>query len=117
MLLRPGERSAVDGSVIEGQSEIDQSLITGETLPVKAGPGTAVYAGTLNSPARCACGCRRRPKARCWPKSAGCSTTRCRRAPATCGWRIVRRGSMRPWSTPTALLTMLGWVAFGAILA
>ena len=44
----PGERSAVDGSVIEGQSKIDQSLITGETLPVKAGPGTAVYAGTLN---------------------------------------------------------------------
>ena len=48
VLLRPGERSAVDGSVIEGQSKIDQSLITGETLPVKAGPGTAVYAGTLN---------------------------------------------------------------------
>ena len=43
-----GERSAVDGSVIEGLSKIDQSLITGETLPVKAGPGTAVYAGTLN---------------------------------------------------------------------
>ena len=34
--------------MIEGQSKIDQSLITGETLPVKAGPGTAVYAGTLN---------------------------------------------------------------------
>src|SRR4051794_37432163 len=48
VLLRPGERSAVDGSVIEGQSKIDQSLITGESLPVKAGPGTAVYAGTLN---------------------------------------------------------------------
>jgi P-type Cu2+ transporter len=48
VLLRPGERSGVDGSVIEGQSKIDQSLITGETLPVKAGPGTAVYAGTLN---------------------------------------------------------------------
>jgi P-type Cu2+ transporter len=48
VLLRPGERSAVDGSVIEGQSRIDQSLITGETRPVKAGPGTAVYAGTLN---------------------------------------------------------------------
>ena len=38
----------VDGAVIEGQSKIDQSLITGETLPVKAGPGTSVYAGTLN---------------------------------------------------------------------
>src|SRR5215208_5538726 len=48
VLLRPGERAAVDGAVIEGLSKIDQSLITGETLPLKAGPGTAVYAGTLN---------------------------------------------------------------------
>jgi Cu2+-exporting ATPase len=47
VLLRPGERSAVDGNVISGRSEIDQSLITGETLPVIAMPGTAVYAGTL----------------------------------------------------------------------
>src|SRR5438477_822399 len=47
VLLRPGARSAVDGSVIAGQSKIDHSLITGENLPVKAGPGTAVYAGTL----------------------------------------------------------------------
>jgi Cation transport ATPase len=47
VLLRPGERSAVDGAVIEGV-KIDQSLITGETMPAKAGPGTAVYAGTLN---------------------------------------------------------------------
>ncbi|MBV9565227.1 MAG: cation-translocating P-type ATPase [Bradyrhizobium sp.] len=48
VLLRPGERCAVDGTVIEGRSEIDQSLITGETLHVAAGQGTAVYAGSLN---------------------------------------------------------------------
>jgi Cu2+-exporting ATPase len=48
VLLRPGERSAVDGAVIEGRSEIDQSLITGETLYVSAEHGTAVYAGSLN---------------------------------------------------------------------
>ncbi|WP_322515246.1 heavy metal translocating P-type ATPase [Rhodopseudomonas palustris] len=48
VLLRPGERCAVDGSVVEGRSEIDQSLITGETLYVKAERGTQVYAGTLN---------------------------------------------------------------------
>src|SRR6201997_3984024 len=47
VLLRPGERSAVDGSVISGRSEIDQSLITGETLPTMAVAGSAVYAGTL----------------------------------------------------------------------
>src|SRR4051795_8218017 len=48
VLLRPGERCAVDGTVVEGRSEIDQSLITGETLYAPAGQGTAVYAGTLN---------------------------------------------------------------------
>jgi Cu2+-exporting ATPase len=48
VLLRPGERCAVDGTVIEGRSEIDQSLITGETTCTRAESGTAVYAGTLN---------------------------------------------------------------------
>ncbi|MGY4319686.1 heavy metal translocating P-type ATPase [Bradyrhizobium sp. JR3.5] len=47
VLVRPGECCTVDGSVIEGRSEVDQSLITGETLPVIATPGCAVFAGTL----------------------------------------------------------------------
>ena len=48
VLLRPGERCAVDGTVIDGRSEIDQSLITGETVHVPAEQGTQVYAGSLN---------------------------------------------------------------------
>jgi Cu2+-exporting ATPase len=48
VLLRPGERCAVDGVVTEGRSELDQSLITGETAYAAAGPGSQVYAGTLN---------------------------------------------------------------------
>ncbi|MGY3294178.1 copper/silver-translocating P-type ATPase [Bradyrhizobium sp. LM3.6] len=48
VLLRPGERCAVDGAVIEGRSEIDQSLITGETLYITAEQGTPVYAGSMN---------------------------------------------------------------------
>ncbi|WP_426420893.1 heavy metal translocating P-type ATPase [Bradyrhizobium genosp. A] len=47
VLLRPGERSAVDGNVIGGRSQIDQSLITGETVPTTAVAGSVVYAGTL----------------------------------------------------------------------
>ncbi|MHC4049256.1 heavy metal translocating P-type ATPase [Bradyrhizobium sp. 25ACV] len=47
VLLRPGERSAVDGNVISGRSQIDQSLITGETVPTTVIAGSAVYAGTL----------------------------------------------------------------------
>ena len=48
LLLRPGERCAADGTVIEGRSQLDQSLITGETLHVTAEHGSAVYAGSLN---------------------------------------------------------------------
>jgi Cu2+-exporting ATPase len=48
MLVASGERIGVDGSLLEGNSELDQSLITGESLPVPVGPGAAVFAGTLN---------------------------------------------------------------------
>jgi P-type Cu2+ transporter len=48
VLVRPGERIAVDGIVIEGRSHLDQSLVTGETTPVAAGEGCTVYSGTLN---------------------------------------------------------------------
>jgi Cu2+-exporting ATPase len=43
-----GDRIAVDGRIVDGRSDIDTSLINGETLPVAAGPGTRVFAGTLN---------------------------------------------------------------------
>jgi P-type Cu2+ transporter len=48
VLVRPGERVAVDGTIIEGHSQIDQSLVTGETMPVAAIKGGHVYSGTLN---------------------------------------------------------------------
>lgn len=49
VLVRPGERIAVDGQIISGHSLIDASLVTGETLQTEVGPGEAVYAGTLNT--------------------------------------------------------------------
>ncbi|MER2604699.1 MAG: heavy metal translocating P-type ATPase [Siculibacillus sp.] len=48
VLVRPGERVSVDGVVEDGTSDIDQSLITGETDLVAVGSGARVYAGTLN---------------------------------------------------------------------
>jgi len=48
VLVRPGERLAVDGTVVDGTSEIDQSLVTGETAYSTAENGTDVYAGTMN---------------------------------------------------------------------
>lgn len=48
VLVRPGERVSVDGKVLDGKSQIDQSLVTGETRLVDVCEGDAVYAGTLN---------------------------------------------------------------------
>lgn len=48
VLVRPGARMPVDGVVTEGASEIDRSLLTGETLPLHAGRGTVVSAGEVN---------------------------------------------------------------------
>jgi Cu2+-exporting ATPase len=48
VLVATGERIGVDGVVERGSAALDTSLVTGESLPVNAEPGTAVYAGTLN---------------------------------------------------------------------
>ena len=48
VLARPGERLPVDGAVITGMSAVDETLVTGESLPVQKAPGDHVYAGTLN---------------------------------------------------------------------
>ncbi|WP_439545142.1 heavy metal translocating P-type ATPase [Sandarakinorhabdus sp.] len=49
MLVASGERLAADGVIVTGRSHFDQSLITGEAMPVTIGPGGRVLAGTLNS--------------------------------------------------------------------
>ncbi|MBO9474510.1 cadmium-translocating P-type ATPase [Shimia sp. R10_1] len=48
ILVRPGGRMPVDGEIIEGRSELDRSLLTGETVPVFAEPGLIVSAGEVN---------------------------------------------------------------------
>ncbi|WP_050386092.1 heavy metal translocating P-type ATPase [Bradyrhizobium pachyrhizi] len=114
VLVRPGECCTVDGNVIEGYSEVDQSLVTGETLPAIAAPGSAVFAGTL----------------------VRSGTLRVRAATASDGTllaeisrlldhalqarsrylRLAERASRlyAPIVHTTAFLTMLGWLAFGA---
>ncbi|MBQ0987488.1 cadmium-translocating P-type ATPase [Streptomyces sp. F63] len=48
-VVRPGERVATDGSVVEGRSAVDLSLVTGESQPVEVGPGSAVVGGAVNA--------------------------------------------------------------------
>ncbi len=48
VLVRPGEKIPVDGAVVEGRSAVDESMLTGESLPVEKGPGDPVIGATLN---------------------------------------------------------------------
>jgi cation-transporting ATPase G len=48
LLIRPGERVATDGLIRVGRSALDTSAVTGESIPVEAGPGDRVHAGTIN---------------------------------------------------------------------
>src|SRR4051794_20363838 len=114
VLLRPGERCAVDGSVIEGKSSIDQSLITGETVPIKAEPGTAVYAGTLNLS-----GALRVRVAAASEGTLLAEISRLLDNAVQARSRYVQLADRAsrlyaPVVHAAALVTMLGWVAFGA---
>lgn len=114
VLLRPGERSAVDGTVIDGRSEIDQSLITGETNFARAESGTAVYAGSLNISGTL--------RVRVSAASEGTLLSEVSRLldnalQARSRYiRLADRASRlyAPVVHATALLTVLGWVILGA---
>ena len=51
-VVRPGEKIATDGVVVEGVSAVDQSMLTGEPVPVEVGPGAEVAGATINTSGR-----------------------------------------------------------------
>jgi Cu+-exporting ATPase len=48
VVVRPGERIPVDGMILDGESAVDESMLTGESLPVDKQPGATAFAGTVN---------------------------------------------------------------------
>jgi len=50
--VRPGEKIATDGKVLEGTSAVDESMLTGESVPIEVGPGSEVTGGTVNASGR-----------------------------------------------------------------
>ncbi len=51
-VVRPGEKLATDGVVVDGVSAVDQSMLTGEPVPIEVGPGSDVAGGTINASGR-----------------------------------------------------------------
>ena len=49
VVVRPGERVPVDGVIVDGRSTLDESMLTGESMPVEKGPADAVVGATMNS--------------------------------------------------------------------
>jgi Cu+-exporting ATPase len=114
VVVRPGERVPVDGAVLEGRTHIDESLITGESLPVSKQPDDPVTAGSINGEGAIAI----------TTKAIGAETTLARiirlvetaqaeKAPIQ---RLVDRVSeiFVPAILVIALLTLAGWLVAGA---
>ncbi|WP_149359472.1 heavy metal translocating P-type ATPase [Lolliginicoccus suaedae] len=53
-VVRPGEKIATDGTIVEGHTAVDESMLTGEPVPMEAGPGDTVTGATLNTSGRIA---------------------------------------------------------------
>ena len=114
VLVRAGERISVDGVVTDGRSEVDQSLVTGETAPLAAASGTRVYAGTVNLS-----GTLRIRVAAAAKGTLLDEVTRLLDGAVQARSRYVRlaeraAGLYAPLVHTTALATMLGWMVFGA---
>jgi heavy metal translocating P-type ATPase len=52
LVVRPGEKIPTDGVIVEGRTSVDESMLTGESLPVDKGPGDGVFGATLNQEGR-----------------------------------------------------------------
>lgn len=114
VIVRPGEKIPVDGLIVEGTSQIDESMITGESLPVLRSPGDKVTGGSLNADGLLIVE----------TKALGAETTLARiirlvetaqteKAPIQ---RLVDKVSaiFVPAVLVIALLTMIGWIISGA---
>src|SRR5690625_5737853 len=49
VIVRPGEKVPVDGEIVDGQSAVDESMLTGESIPIDKVPGDSVIGATINS--------------------------------------------------------------------
>ena len=114
VLARAGERIAVDGVVEDGRSEIDQSLVTGETAPVEVSPGAPVYAGTVNLTGALRIRVRSAAGGTFLDEVNGLLERAVEQRSSTVRLADRAAGLYVPLVHAAALLTFVGWLALGA---
>jgi P-type Cu+ transporter len=114
VVVRPGERISVDGDVVSGESSVDESMLTGESIPVDKVPGSPVYGATMNTT-----GSFRFIATRIGAETALQQIIRMvqdaqsRRAPIARLADVIS-GYFTPAVIGVALLTFVAWLVFGA---
>mgnify|MGYP005843436265 CR=1 FL=1 len=114
LVVRPGERLPVDGTVIKGETELDESLLTGEPMPVPRRPGDPVPAGALNGTGAI------RLRAERVGADSTVARIACMVAEAQSGKAPIQRlvdrisGVFVPAVLVLAAVTFAGWLAAGA---
>ncbi|HZW11506.1 MAG TPA: cation-translocating P-type ATPase [Phycisphaerales bacterium] len=113
LLVRPGERVAIDGEIVEGSSSLDESVVTGESIPADRAEGDAVIAGSMNLTGRLVVRAT----------SDGASTTIARMAEVVLNAQSSKTRIQRladkvssifvPAVLGIALVTLLGWTLAG----
>jgi Cu+-exporting ATPase len=113
VVVRPGDRIAVDGEVAEGRSAVDRALLTGESVPVEVGPGDEVEGGALNAGGRIVvCAQRVGSETAVHRVAALVEAAQAGKAPVQ---RLADRvaGVFVPVVMLIALGTLIGWLATG----
>jgi Cu+-exporting ATPase len=116
-VVRPGEKIATDGTVVEGESAVDQSLLTGESVPVEVEQGVDIVGATVNTYGRLVVRATRVGADTALARIARLvEAAQSRKAPVQ---RLADRvaGVFVPVVIALALATLGGWLAFGASAA
>lgn len=105
--LRPGEKVPVDGEIVDGRSSFDESMVTGESMPVSKDKGTKVIAGTLNQNGSVVIRAEKIGRDTLLAQSSRWSPRRSARTRRSSGWPI-RSGSGRSRRRSESVLPSIG---------